>query len=195
MANSRRFRILEKRLDELHSGILPKVNPSGSYTSRELDCVRAYRILTHAEIEYFLEELTKDIIAKAIRHYNAAKKPNRILKALRQTFSTRIELTAATTDPYTEAAGQQQKSIKSNHGLKEQNIRSLFLPLGLDYTLLDTTWLGVMNSFGENRGKAAHSSFRVYTIPDPVSEHNQILQVRNGLAKLDENLVSLRNCV
>ncbi len=65
--------------------------------------------------------------------------------------------------------------VDMNHGIKENNILKVLLPLGIEITKLDKTWLSVMESFGSTRGRFAHSSsLSVQTSIDRNTELNRI---------------------
>lgn len=58
MPLSSRFRGLRARIRELRNHFLPRsFDPTGTYTKRQIDRARAFRLLAHAEIEWYLEEV------------------------------------------------------------------------------------------------------------------------------------------
>lgn len=193
MPQSRQLRSLAKRVLQLERDLLPRIRPLGNYTLREQDQIRAFRLLAHAEMEAFLEEAAVAIVDAAQKRYKASTKPNRVMKALWQTFG-REGLPRGGADAYEVASKRYTNQVKKNNGLKEQNICSMFLPLGIDHGVLDLTWLASMDSFGSKRGQVAHSSFKVQSMLDPAVEGAEVRQLMAGIGIFDQNLGSLRNC-
>ena len=68
MPESDKFITLKTQLDRLKDEFLPEISPTGSYSESQLSRTAAYRVLAHAEIEYYLEERawTKVIDAKKL---------------------------------------------------------------------------------------------------------------------------------
>ena len=64
--SSSQYRALRTRIRELRLYLLPKqFNPTGSYSPRQYDRARAFRLLTHAEIEWYLEQIVFETANKA----------------------------------------------------------------------------------------------------------------------------------
>ncbi|MFN9399440.1 MAG: hypothetical protein ACK57R_15930, partial [Dolichospermum sp.] len=87
-----------------------------------------------------------------------------------------------------------KRVISQNHGVKEDHILSLLLPIGIDSDDLDPAWLADMNTFGEKRGLVAHTSATSYmTIqtPDPANELNTVTQITHELLRIDELINNL----
>ncbi|MFN5592264.1 MAG: hypothetical protein ACK482_02225, partial [Aphanizomenon sp.] len=87
-----------------------------------------------------------------------------------------------------------KRVISQNHGVKEDHILSLLLPIGIDSDDLDPAWLAIMNTFGEKRGLVAHTSATSYmTIqtPDPANELDTVTQITYELLRIDELINNL----
>ena len=68
MAHSARFRELRARIRELRKHFLPRrFDDTGSYSARQFDRARAFRLLAHAEIESYLEDVAFDAANNAFR--------------------------------------------------------------------------------------------------------------------------------
>ena len=65
MSSSSRFRTLTKELNRLERQFLPKINPTGIYSDRQLALTIAYRVLAHAEIEAYLEDRVQKVAIDA----------------------------------------------------------------------------------------------------------------------------------
>lgn len=102
----------------------------------------------------------------------------------RQDRHVREPLEAVVSDAVT----KHHKKINDNHGIKERNVLSLFLPLGLKYSALDPIWLADLDSFGSRRGDTAHRSYGSQVQPDPVQERVDVRRIINGLVWLDGDL-------
>ncbi|MEZ4870096.1 MAG: hypothetical protein R3C14_52695 [Caldilineaceae bacterium] len=84
--------------------------------------------------------------------------------------------------------------MENNHGIKEANILQLLLPVGVEADEIDDVWLAAINSFGEERGRAAHtsgSSHRTVVLPDPKDELQKVKLLLDGLKEIDIILNSL----
>lgn len=55
------FRNLERRIVQLEDRFTPTLSPTGFYKEKQYDYVRAYIVLTHAEMEEYLEVRARDI--------------------------------------------------------------------------------------------------------------------------------------
>jgi hypothetical protein len=82
---------------------------------------------------------------------------------------------------------------EDNHGIRERNLLSLLLPIGIDHNSLDPTFLANMDSFGKLRGAAAHTSSRsgVRSAADPADEFNRVLSLMQGIQVIDERFDAL----
>jgi len=66
------------------------------------------------------------------------------------------------------AVAQYKKVVENNHGIKEENLRKLLVPLSIRLTELDQAWISNMSSFGTYRGQIVHkSSIATTQLPDP----------------------------
>jgi hypothetical protein len=74
-----------------------------------------------------------------------------------------------------------------NHGIKEKNLLSLLLPIGIDHSSLDSGFLADIESFGSMRGHAAHTSSRaaVRRAVDPREELNRVESLLDGITDID----------
>jgi hypothetical protein len=187
MAQTRRFHALRKRVAELETELIPATKPLGDYTQLEQDLIRAYRLLVHAECEHYFEQVTLEIANGAFSAYKKYGRVSRVLRALKQSFCRDTQLTTGS-DIFESVVKSFQKLVASNNGIKEYNLCRLILPLGTSDSLLDRTWLGTMNSFGQKRGDVAHKAAAVANVADPVTETSLIKLVMTGIQTLDTGL-------
>lgn len=206
MPRSVRFRVLNRELSRLKKQFIPKINPIGTYSDRQLSRTLAYRVLAHAEIESYLEDRAWEVVQDAKRVWDTTGKTRLTLITL-VAFSGQMMETPPTTLTPTKGSKtigldkiKISKKIDSaiqcfkwvidqNHGVKEANILALLLPIGIDSDDLDTAWLATMNTFGKERGIIAHTSatsYRTVQPPDPANELNMVKQITQELLRVDE---------
>lgn len=205
MPKSVRFRTLTRELNRLKKQFIPKINPTGSYSNRQLALTLAYRVLVHAEIEAYLEDRVWEVVLNAKKNWDSQGKTCRTLICLLAFSGQMMEVPPDTLSPtkgtkkvlegkikinkkIDSAIESFKRVIDHNHGIKEANILVLLLPIGIDTDDLDPAWLATMNTFGEERGVVAHSSSTSPTIqvPDPATELSRIEQIIQELLKVDE---------
>lgn len=81
--------------------------------------------------------------------------------------------------------------ISKNHGIREDNLKKLLTPLGINLDMLDQSWLNDMDSFGKLRGGFAHKGFGVQTSIDPRLATQKVESLLVGLKELDKKLCLL----
>jgi hypothetical protein len=195
MSESARFKKLQRRIDQLKIRLIPKTRPAGNYTAREQDLIRAYRLLSHAEFESYLEDRALEIATKALHSFVVRGKTGHALAAM-MSFSplspqsppgnlntSNIDLP---TNRVHRVVSQYKLSVShANHGIKESNIISMLFPIGFIDSELDVTLLATLSSYGGNRGSTAHQSAHTQIPIDPVSEVVTVDWITEELKKLD----------
>ena len=138
MSSSPRFRTLTKELNRLKGQLLPKFNPTGTYSDRQLTLTIAYRVLAHAEIEAYLEDRVQKVAIDAKKDWDNKGKASRTLLSLLAFSGQIMELPPDTLTPVrgTKLLLPERvkldkkinlaitcfvKAIKQNHGVKESN--------------------------------------------------------------------------
>lgn len=203
MAQSARFKALNTQVDQLEKRLIPKIRPTGKYTPRENDLIRSYRLLVHAEFESYFEDRAIEIADRSLAEFLKSGRTNIVIAAL-MAFSpltpqsppsslnkiSQIEIPVARVQ---KIVGHFRKSIREgNHGIKEKNIISIFLPIGLPVAALDPTFLNTLNSYGASRGASAHQSVRTQAPIDPATETRTVSDLLKEIAKLDLHIQLLR---
>jgi hypothetical protein len=205
MARSARLRALESRLAELRRHMLPRAfDPTGSYTDREFDRARGYRLLAHAEIEACLEDLATSVINDAFKAWGLDRRPRQCLIAVLAYYEGKqpavpeqISAVGASPMPLRARLEQARNAYvnwvrNDNHGVREHNVLRLLLPVGVLESDLDAAWLQAIDGFGSARGDTAHQALRTQQPPDPKSELQTVAAIVLGLRKLDVILSGLR---
>jgi len=211
MPESDRFITLRTQLNRLKDEFLPEISPISSYSESQLSRTAAYRVLAHAEIESYLEERAWEVVQNAKTLWDTSGRTTRTLICLlgfsgltMDKPSDTLSRNNVTQDNHDKrlkiskkivlSSNEFWKIIDNNHGVKEKNILSLLLPIGIDSDDLDPAWLATMNTFGEKRGLVAHTSATSYmTIqtPDPANELNTVNQITDELLRIDELINNL----
>lgn len=211
MSNSERFRLLEARLHELRIHMLPEVfSATGEYSEKELDYTRGYKLLAHAEIESFIEDVSTDKIKSAIINWKTNKQPSLTLISFLASYhsSWNIDDSASNEEIIKISKGriksdsinkiidlahtQYIKRVKDNHGVREKNFLSMVLPIGICEDTIDTNLTSNLDSFGKLRGEIAHKSRRSLTVNiNPQDELNTVTNILNGLRDLDLEMQSI----
>lgn len=211
MPNSQRFREVKRRLYELRRHFLPKrFSPTGTYTQRQLDLTRAYRLLAHAEIESFIEDISRETVIAKIREWKSSRKASDLIicflasyhsgwneKTEGELFQTLITSGTAAKERTTAeeavdaAVNQFLNQIRNNHGVRQKDLKQMLLPLGVRFSELDPNWITNLDDFGKQRGDIAHNSVSVARIIDPQTELQRINELLVGLRKLDEIVVKI----
>lgn len=213
MPFSARFETLKEQLDGLKRDLLPvEFDPTGTYDDQSGVNTRAlaYRVLAHAEIESFLEDRAIHVVTKARKAWDEVQHVSRIAFCL-MAFSgkemsappdTLIAPSANKTKQWPSLIDIGEKLVpvtsafhnfvrRDNHGIKEKNFLSLFLPVGLAHSKIDPTFLAGLDSFGSLRGQAAHSTISVQQAVDPAEELKRVEALLPGLEDLDSEIDKL----
>ena len=204
MTPSKRYKQLRRNVKKLRHALLPgKFSPTGEYRSADRVHLRtvAFRLLAHAEIESFIEERALELLNIAWSAWEEKGVPSRVILGLLafSEIATSKPPSKLGGDPYNQrtyddlneplkkAQNAWRWVYKQNHGIKEENILGLLLPLGIMPHSFDGVLLGDLTSFGDERGEAAHSSVvKIKQFADPQIEYKRVSQLVDNLRTLDE---------
>jgi hypothetical protein len=201
---SARFGFLTRRVAYLRTLFLPAVfSPTGDYARDDFDRVRGYRLLVHAEIESYIEDRTRMIVSATLNSWLRHHRPSRVLTNLlafhlvQQAISkNQLKDVFTTNTPHTDDAAKSAaqayfKLLSDNHGIREEHILRILLPLGIRTPDIDPAWLSTIDTFGRSRGETAHTSMKVQTSPDPATEFKTVTDIMSGLHVMDGTLSKL----
>lgn len=199
MGGSARYQTLSRRFRRLRQQFIPaKFSATGIYPPEVLDRARAFRLLLHAEIEHFFEDRAIEIADRACAAWTKKHKPSNTLLCLLSNFRgdssglpKKLGTKTTASSVVNKCVAQFRFSVTRNNGIKTENLLGLFLPIGVDESNFDVTWLAALDTFGTNRGAAAHSSWVTYSI-DPKTELALAEEILKGLKEFDEALNTLR---
>ena len=197
------FKRTQKELTQLGRELLPKkFDALGNYPNKVRTQTRAYIILSHAVVESYFESVAKKIARKSQVVFDNKKKitwPLAHLIAFSQnTIECKPDEDISLKMPtfVSNIFYDYYNTIKSNNGIKEANLDSLFIPLGLDKSLLGTTLVPQLDSFGVDRGQHAHNAaYFIQNTLDPLTENARITDLLIELEIFDSHLTSLHNSV
>jgi hypothetical protein len=205
MARSIRFRQLEARVTELRRHLIPPPSSTGAYTQRQYDRVRGYRLLVHAEIESCLEDRVVELVDRVCASWKVDLRPRTVVAALLAYHDTQfppapVSILKPAQNPSLDSIEARVEKARNafsmkarvkNHGIREENVLGLLLPVGIRLSELDQTWLSTIDSYGRSRGETAHSAGRTQQPPDPVSEVATVRQLIQGLKGVDALIARL----
>ena len=148
--------LLKERIEKLKENFYFE-QADGNITSLQEDYIRAFRLLCHAEIESFIEDLAITLLEQGVLKWNSDKLANYNLVSLFIWFE-KIEKNSDTNQKANLVFSKFRDVVKSNHGIKEENIKKLFVPLGYSIDEFDNIFIANISSFGASRGIVAHSN-------------------------------------
>lgn len=167
----------------------------------------SFRVLSHAEVETYLEDRALDIATTALKSWKDGKfvsivtfhllgfggvetgRPPQTLEAPDAQKAKDWPSKVAIDDRLTRCvSGFYHRVSKENHGVKEQNIVDMLLPLGFDMSLCDPLFMQKMSNFGEARGSVAHTSgmAHIKKAVDPKDEYLILKDILEGLRPIDD---------
>jgi hypothetical protein len=163
----------------------------------------SFRVLVHAEMEAYIEEVASSLFQDAWACWSNRGTPSRVVIGLLAFSGRQHSLPSSSLkDPpggldvqecVQKAQAVWREAHRRNHGLKEENLLRLLLPLGIPASGLDSTLVSDLSSFGAARGEAAHTSAtRVTQYVDPESELKRAKQLAIDLGKLDTLITEAR---
>jgi hypothetical protein len=202
MSVSRRWKNLGREVERLRHLFLPALfDPLGQYTdSKRVQAhTRAFVVLSHAEIESYLEDWAKSVTQSCETVWNASSRVTQPLAYLLVSHAERIEpsqtlaesrgkdMPTRLGESTSKIFQRQYSQVKKNNGIKEKNFWALFGPLGVPASALTATLLPNLDSFGELRGRHAHESTKsVRSVLDPETEYKRVTDLVNELQTFDQ---------
>jgi len=172
---------------------------------------RAYRLLAHAEFENYFESYGKELAKKAKAQWderqfasktllcilafsdrNMGRPPESLTpKQNNQTKSLNKQLDIS--ERVNDAINDYRKVVDGNHGIKEKNIISLLLPVGVSPIEIENTSLVCFDDYGKTRGLWAHSSIGIIYKPNPKDEIKRVDQLLKELQSIDSVLQEIES--
>lgn len=204
---SKLLRILRKREQELRRVFLPaEFHPLGNYSEDVREMARGYSILAHAELEHYLESWANVLADRALKAWKDGRPSQVLVNLVSFTQKERVALTfkrfRSDKPPRNlDIGGLVHTShkeycdlVRANNGIKADNFLDLLCRVGLSEVDFDQTWMNDVQSFGEVRGRYAHSSrVGLKVLVDPKVELDRVRQILDGLDPIDLRLMKIRS--
>ena len=130
--------------------------------------VQSYILLCHAAFEEYVEELVRLVSTEAIRLLNEELTITRTLISMTACETiAQLDESVARKKIKSDVASNFEtfanlakinfhKQIDENHGIRGLNLRSLFLPIGIDPEACDLPTFSALDALGLKRGNIAH---------------------------------------
>lgn len=204
--HTEKYIALKRRLSKLKKIYLPRCfSPTGAYNDTVYEKVRAYTVLSHAEMEYYFEETALAIAQKAYSKWTHHQKASTPLLALVAYYTGQYSAI-----PDSHAANRASEDINArinkayreynslirvnNHGIKEKNLLNIFLPIGIQVSEFDENMLIALNNFGSMRGSIAHST-RAGQLISPSDALNDVNNIMTYLDQFDSHLSEYKKSI
>jgi hypothetical protein len=157
---------------------------------------RAYVLLVHAEIESYVEDRAGEVAQRAGACWAKAGRHSRVIRRVVSFHNLRNEQPwkpfDRSPDKMRAALNSYHSLIRNNNGIKENNVRRLLYPIGIENEDLNITWLVNLEAFGKYRGSLAHGSIKTHQPIDPETEDKKVGDILKGLKSLDRKISRLR---
>ena len=122
--------------------------------------LRSYVLLCHSIVEEFIEDLGLEVALEARRLFANDGVITRALVALvtSQVLFEKIDSDLVRNlDAFSEEAfTTYRNSVSSNNGIKPDDLKRVFVPIGVDPEAVDLALVNSMKALGEKRGGLAH---------------------------------------
>ena len=194
------YKNLCERFKKLREAFLPEeFSPTGEYADSVFECTRAYKAMTHAEVESYFEETGKAIAQKALENWKKNQCASRVLIALVAFRSKAENIPEAVNGKGSKEKGALDTRVEKahteyikyvnrlNNGIKEKNILHIFLPLGLELSDFPSELLVECNNYGAERGEIVHKT-RAKQILQPADAKNSAENLLQQIEILDSIL-------
>ena len=202
---SEHFISLSENLDEIETTFLSIDNRlDGLYDLQELTMARAYGLLAHAEIEYYFENVAREIVLKSYKKWISDKKSSHVLMSIAAFLNVKEQIPENVSDEkinkneeglienrLKDCVKKYMSIIDHNHGIKEMNLLKILLPIGIHLNDIDHTFLISADSFGHYRGELAHNSIKTKSLTDPFAKKKEVDNLLTEIRKLDDKMSSL----
>jgi hypothetical protein len=191
MPTPKRLQRLLTRLDKLEEHFLPaSFSLTGSYTRRQHDHTKAFLLLVHAELESYFEDRARKLAENAQTRYQSKGICTPVLSHLLVYHSAaKDELAPVSPNAASKAVNYYLDHLDKNHGIKEKNLLTIFLPLGIGHAALDARLIAACNQLAQKRGQFAHASFKTHQQVDPKTERDNIrVNILPELKNLEKRL-------
>lgn len=192
--NSVLFVDLRKRRGDLESLFLNFPTTDSAIQANQ-DKIKAFIILMHSELECYFEGISTAVKDK---FKSAAIALNDYSTLPIDFFVYPIKNPECNIEFHYAIRGQkiikeyETYLAKKNNGIKQKDILSMFLPLGVEYDDIGNILLNTLNDYGEKRCKFAHTGYKKHatSILDRDTENNTSNQILLMIETLDSKIMT-----
>ncbi|MCZ8184221.1 MAG: hypothetical protein O9322_14705 [Beijerinckiaceae bacterium] len=208
---SKRYQQMKSELRRLQGALAFRIRAGSAFTLTPQLSIRAlaYRVLAHAEIEQFLEDRVIEIVMSTDKAFKNRRFVSETTICLLNYSQITLSKVPESLSPppgksqndwnavifpdsnFFKAVSTYVNRVRNqNHGVKEENVLSMLLPIGFSATDIDSLLLIELNDFGRKRGAAAHAGLgqHVRAGVNPLDEIAQVQRILTGLLDVDRKL-------
>ena len=190
--NSDSFDYLKNRVKDLeHAFLDDKLEQDISdFDKVQEDQIKAFRVLCHAELEAYFEEMAKKLLDNAVNEWRNNRVHLTVASILGHFGAIQTAATIST-KIYDAIKRFERERIAQNNGIKEVDIIKLFKPLGIEKDQIDVALLSTLDSYGGARGFTVHNSAKTHQPIDPRTELRTVEIILDGLKDFDAEILKL----
>jgi hypothetical protein len=165
----------------------------------------SFRLLCHGEIEVYFETRSREVANLIFAGWNASQRVSYPTICMLGFSGQEMRSPPATVkkpsqrqkdwEDYIRVGGRIRKSVdaylnyvnRQNHGVDEEDLLRMLMPIGFSVLLLDEPFLLQINNFVRDRGEAAHNSVlgQVTRGVDPRDEFKMVSDLLISLGPID----------
>lgn len=196
---------LQSAIDYLRDSLMNfDSKEDGSYTDEELLKCQAFVVFSHAEVEVYLEKVSRKIMNSARKNWLDHTIYSRVISALvafrrqQNVFIPEDPKVCTNNNDIEKIIENSFKSheeiISKNNGIKRSNLAQMIFPLGVLSSDINESLLILLDNTGSKRGEIVHkaSSVSLQNIRDPFSDElPDIEKLINEISVFDQKMISI----
>lgn len=180
--------ILEKRISALKKSFDFKQGEYGP-TKRQLDKLKGFVLLCHAEIEDYFESVATMLIENSYKTWREKHRSDYILTCFLLRYN-KLDKNLTVDSAIFELKKDYLKNISNNHGIRPSHVHGLFYPLGYDDKDFSVTLISELDSLGSSRGEIAHiASYKATGIMDKETIYKKIDAIIKELEDFESAII------
>ena len=188
---STEYSLLASNIYKLQKTLLPLQKLTGAYTEEEKIRIKTFRVMAHAELEFYFENRCMRVIEATKTCSNPRTRP-KILASLK-CYAAKKEGRYNTKKNDADVINEYRSKIKDNHGVKENNIYGICNPLGIPIEVFNPSLIATLDSYGSIRGFFAHNAINhtpqdpsIHVVLDPTIEKRAIASIIYNIRLIDK---------
>lgn len=181
--------LLEKRIINLKKSFSFKQGAHGP-TNKQQDKLRGFVLLCHAEIEDYLESIALLLLDNAYKLWLKKRLSNYTLTSFLLRFKKDFDHNLTIDNEIYQLKKLYLEEISRNHGVKQDNIRKMFKPLGYNINDFSSALISELDSLGASRGEIAHvASYKAQTLLDKNTIYSKIDNIILELEDFENKII------